>query len=119
MSKTYNILDISKIIGSITKELSLLSEKTFERKEQYRYLWGFLTKNLEYLKWINKEFDLRTAEIPPYIKKKEIFYAELGINVGSEQGLRRPVVVLQNNAANAKVTLLSLLQLQLMNVVLL
>lgn len=42
------------------------------------------------------------CDIPPYINKREIFYAELGINLGSEQGLRRPVVVLQNNAANAK-----------------
>ena len=32
MSKTYNILDISKIIGSITKELSLLSEKLLKGK---------------------------------------------------------------------------------------
>ncbi len=102
MSKTYNILDISKIIGSITKELSLLSEKLLKGKNNIDIYGDFLQKNLEYLKWINKEFDLRTAEIPPYIKKKEIFYAELGINVGSEQGLRRPVVVLQNNAANAK-----------------
>lgn len=88
MSKTYNILDISKIIGSITKELSLLSEKLLKGKNNIDIYGDFLRKNLEYLKWINKEFDLRTAEIPPYIKKKEIFYAELGINVGSEQGLR-------------------------------
>lgn len=102
MAKTYNILDISKIIGNITKELSILSGKLLKGKNNINVYGKFLDESLEYVKWLNKEIDLRTAEIPSYINKREIFYAELGVNLGSEQGLRRPVVVLQNNAANAK-----------------
>ncbi len=102
MNKSYNILDISKIIGNITKELSSLSIKLMKGKNNINLYAKFLEENLEYVKWLNKEFELRYGDIPPYINKREIFYAELGINLGSEQGLRRPVVVLQNNAANAK-----------------
>ena len=102
MAKTYNILDISKIISNITKELSILSSKLLKGKNNINLYGKFLEDNLEYVKWLNKEIDLRTGVSPSYINKREIFYAELGINLGSEQGLRRPVVVLQNNAANAK-----------------
>ena len=45
MSKTYNILDISKIIGSITKELSLLSEKLLKGKNNIDIYGDFLRKN--------------------------------------------------------------------------
>lgn len=38
MAKTYNILDISKIIGNITKELSILSGKLLKGKK-YRCIW--------------------------------------------------------------------------------
>lgn len=102
MSRTYTILDISKIIVNITKELSVLNNKLFKGKNNINLYGKFLEENLEYVKWLNKEIDLRTSETPPYINKREVFYAELGVNLGSEQGFRRPVVVLQNNAANAK-----------------
>lgn len=102
VQKTYNILDISKIIANITKELSILSSKLLKGKNNIHLYGKFLEENLEYIKWLNKEFNLRSSDTPPYVNKREIFYAELGINIGSEQRLRRPVVVLQNNAANAK-----------------
>lgn len=102
MKRTYNILDISKIVCDITKELSIFSNKLLKGKNNIDLYGRFLEENLEYIRWLNKEFNLRNGDIPPYIKRREIFYAELGINLGSEQGLRRPVVVLQNNAANVK-----------------
>lgn len=34
------------------------------------------------------------------IYRGDIFYADLGLNVGSEQGGMRPVVVVQNNTGN-------------------
>lgn len=102
MSRTYTILDISKVIVNIAKELSVLNNKLLKGKNNINLYGKALEENLEYVKWLNKEIDLRTSDIPPYINKREVFYAELGVNLGSEQGLRRPVVVLQNNAANAK-----------------
>lgn len=102
MDKTYNILDISKTIGNITKELAVLSGKLLKGKNNIHLYGEFLEKNLEYVKWLNKEIELRNSGGPIHIYKREIFYAELGINLGSEQGFKRPVVVLQNDAANAK-----------------
>lgn len=100
--KTYTILDISKSVLNITKELSTLSSKLLKGKNNINLYGKFLEENLEYAKWLNREFDLRSSEVPSVVKKREVFYAELGINLGSEQSLKRPVVVLQNNAANAK-----------------
>lgn len=102
MSKTYSILEISKIVNSIIKELANFNLKLLKAKNNINIYGKYLEDNLEYVQWLNRAFDLRTGEIPQYIKRREIFYAELGINLGSEQGFRRPVVVLQNNAANAK-----------------
>ena len=100
--KTYTILDISKSVINITKELSTLSSKLLKGKNNINLYGKFLEENLEYAKWLNREFDLRSSEVPSVVKKREVFYAELGINLGSKQSLKRPVVVLQNNAANAK-----------------
>lgn len=102
MTKTYNILEISKIINNIARELASFNIKLLKGKNNINLYGKFLEDNLEYVKWLNKAYDLRTGDVPEYINKREIFYAELGINIGSEQGLRRPVVVLQNNAANVK-----------------
>lgn len=101
MNKAYNILDISKIIGAITKEVAVLNGKLLRGKNNINLYGKFLEENLDYVKWLNKEMELRKAEVPSHVFKREIFYAELGINIGSEQGLKRPVVVLQNDAANA------------------
>lgn len=65
MNKSYNILDISKIIGNITKELSSLSIKLMKGKNNINLYAKFLEENLEYVKWLNKEFELRYGDIPP------------------------------------------------------
>lgn len=59
MNKAYNIIDISKIIGNITKELSSLSIKLLKGKNNINLYGKFLEENLEYVKWLNKEFELR------------------------------------------------------------
>ena len=39
--------------------------------------------------------------MPNIVKQKEIFFCELGENIGSEQNGKRPVVIMQNNIGNA------------------
>lgn len=34
------------------------------------------------------------------VAQREIYYCDLGVNIGSEQGENRPVVILQNNNGN-------------------
>lgn len=40
-------------------------------------------------------------KLHPEVRRGDIFYADLGINVGSEQNGRRPVLIIQNDTGNA------------------
>lgn len=41
------------------------------------------------------------TKLHPKVRRGDIFYADLGEKVGSEQGGTRPVLILQNNTGNA------------------
>ena len=60
-----------------------------------------LSKRLSFLKWVNKNWKLRSSAMPRVVKQKEIFFCQLGENIGSEQNGKRPVVIMQNNVGNA------------------
>ena len=60
-----------------------------------------LRGRLAFLKWVNRNWVLRTSPMPNIVKQKEIFFCELGENIGSEQNGKRPVVIMQNNIGNA------------------
>ena len=60
-----------------------------------------LRKRLSFLKWVNKNWNLRSSSMPPVVKQKEVFFCQLGENIGSEQNRKRPVVIMQNNIGNA------------------
>lgn len=60
-----------------------------------------LRGRLAFLKWVNRNWALRTSPMPNIVKQKEIFFCELGENIGSEQNGKRPVVIMQNNIGNA------------------
>lgn len=91
----------------ITKLRSLLNDEIakFETKmndvikDEMTYCKHLKTR-LNFVKWINKKFDLLFEPMPKQVYQREIFYCNLGFNIGSEQGDRRPVVVLQNNIGN-------------------
>jgi mRNA interferase MazF len=102
MENKYIIGDIPKLIFKLTEEIAKLSKFLFHLKKNINLYANVLGGNLEFLEWINKSIDLRTKDIPKVIKQREIFYCELGINIGSEQGLKRPVVILQNDVGNTK-----------------
>ena len=44
-----------------------------------------LRKRLSFLKWVNKNWNLRSSSMPPVVKQKEVFFCHLGENIGSEQ----------------------------------
>ena len=60
-----------------------------------------LQKNLEYLQWVNKQKILNKKQRKYTVGQREIFYAYLGDNIGSEQNGKRPVIILQNDTGNA------------------
>ncbi len=60
----------------------------------------YLKQRIDFMEWTNKKYNLSFKGMPNKIFQREIFYCELGYNLGSEQNEKRPVVILQNNLGN-------------------
>lgn len=65
-----------------------------------------MREGVKSLNWSLKKYKLRFNGEPEVVKKNEIFYCNLGFNIGSEQGdsisgEKRPVVILQNDKGNS------------------
>lgn len=61
-----------------------------------------LKNSLLFIKWVSTSWNIRYNKPGPSVfKQKEIFYCELGNNIGSEQNGNRPVIIMQNNIANS------------------
>ena len=86
------------LLNDIDAEITSLSDTMNSTKNIFAEK---LQKRLSFLKWVNKNWSLRSAAMPKMVKQKEIFYCQLGENIGSEQNGSRPVVVIQNNIGNA------------------
>ena len=87
-----------QLLNDIDTEITSLS-KTM--KDTRNIFADKLRKRLSFLKWVNKNWDLRSNSMPSVVKQKEIFFCQLGENIGSEQNGKRPVVIMQNNIGNA------------------
>lgn len=61
-----------------------------------------LQRNIDYITWVNKQKTINMGSRKYTVAQKEIYYAYLGDNIGSEQNGRRPVVILQNDTGNTK-----------------
>lgn len=53
-----------------------------------------------FIAWTEKKFKLLKGKSPNFVNRREVFYCEMGYNVGSEQFNKRPVVILQNDRGN-------------------
>lgn len=97
---------LSKEIGDIQKdiqdELDILSKTMHGNSNNDILAQKQLLDKLSFLKWVNEYWKLRFKGMPKVVKQKEIFFCQLGINIGSEQNGKRPVVVIQNNIGNSK-----------------
>ncbi len=82
-------IEVSNFLNKINKKIN--------KEEVY---FKHLKNRLSFVQWMNKKFDLSFSDIPARVMQREIFYCQLGNNLGSEQGTKRPVVVLQNNIGN-------------------
>ena len=87
--------DIQYELGVLSKIMNAKSNNDVLAKKQ-------LLDKLSFLKWVNEYWKLRFKGMPKVVKQKEIFFCQLGTNIGSEQNGKRPVVVIQNNIGNSK-----------------
>ena len=88
----------TQLLNDIDTEITSLSNTM---KDTRNIFADKLRKRLSFLKWVNKNWNLRSTSMPPVVKQKEIFFCQLGENIGSEQNGKRPVVIMQNNIGNA------------------
>ena len=88
----------TQLLNDIDTEITSLSNTM---KNTRNIFADKLRKRLSFLRWVNKNWDLRSGSMPPVVKQKEVFFCQLGENIGSEQNGKRPVVIVQNNIGNA------------------
>lgn len=97
---------LSNEIGDIQKdiqdELDTLSKIMNDKSNNDILAKKQLLDKLSFLKWVNEYWKLRFKGMPKVVNQKEIFFCQLGTNIGSEQNGKRPVVIIQNNIGNSK-----------------
>lgn len=92
--------EIKSLEQEIRNEIQLLEAKMLKQNKNPSIYEERLNCNLQYLKWMNRKFNLNVGSRNYTVAQREIFYCELGINIGSEQKEYRPVVILQNDRGN-------------------
>jgi len=97
LDNTHNILEIR-----LLKELRKFSKVLFVKTNNPKVYQEKMQRNIDRLAWINLKYKINTSARTYTVAQREIFYANLGDNVGSEQNGRRPVIILQNNTGNRK-----------------
>lgn len=86
----------------LLKELKRLSKSIFIRTNNDDIYNKKLQQSIDRLSWINLKHKINNSGRKYTVAQREIFYANLGENIGSEQNGRRPVIILQNNTGNRK-----------------
>lgn len=97
IDNTHNVLE-----GRLLRELRKFSKVLFVKTANRKIYEEKMQKNIDRLAWINLKYKINTSARTYTVAQREIFYANLGDNVGSEQNGRRPVIILQNNTGNRK-----------------
>ena len=95
-------LECKNLENRLIKEFRKLSREMFVKATNKAIYLEKMQKNIDYLAWVNRTRNINLSTRKYTVAQKEIFYAHLGDNIGSEQNGRRPVIILQNNTGNIK-----------------
>lgn len=94
---------LAKLQNALEKMHSDIMRKSESKNNGKQTYLKLLDDIIAFVDWTNIKYDFRyDGNNSRVVKRGEIYYCELGINVGSEQSWRRPVIVLQNNTGNEK-----------------
>lgn len=97
-----NVKGCEDIEERIVKELRSLTKEIIVKSNNPQIYKKKMQRNIDFITWVNKHRALNLKARKYTVSQKEIFYAYLGDNIGSEQNGRRPVIILQNNTGNIK-----------------
>ena len=91
---------ISDLQSEIDNEVNLLKSRLLKNVSDKAKYIKRLEQNLQYIQWVNKKLKISMDSRKYTVAQREVYYCDLGINIGSEQGENRPVVILQNDFGN-------------------
>lgn len=91
------VIKLEEDLGIVFSKLESEIKKPIKREDIYIKQ---LKLRKEFVDWTIKKFRMLKSASPEHVFKRDVFYCELGYNVGSEQKEKRPVVILQNNRGN-------------------
>ena len=91
---------ISDLQTEIDNEVNLLKSRLLKNVSNKTKYIKRLEQNLQYIQWVNKKLKISMDSRKYTVAQREVYYCDLGINIGSEQGENRPVVILQHDFGN-------------------
>lgn len=95
----------SGLMQRLIKEITDLADeykKQVSKPNKVENIWKErLELGKSILEWTVRKYKISFKGEPQVVKKRYIFYCELGFNIGSEQKGKRPVVILQNDKGNS------------------
>lgn len=94
------LTNIDAYENRLKDELDKFNKMMLQKSNNLAIYLSHLEKRLVFTEWINKKLEIQKKSSDLEIYQRQIFYCQLGNNIGSEQNGRRPVVVLQNNLGN-------------------
>lgn len=100
LQRDNNCAEIKNLEKHLIQEMHKLLKNLSIKTNKSTIYATKLQKNIDYLKWMNKQRSINTGSRKYTVGQREIFYAYLGDNIGSEQNGRRPVIILQNDTGN-------------------
>ena len=92
--------EIDELEIGLLQELKKMSKNVFVKAKDRNIYLTKLQYNIDCLSWFNLKHKINSSKRFYTVGQREIFYAELGQNVGHEQNGRRPVMILQSNLRN-------------------
>lgn len=95
-------IDCKKLENRLVKEMRIFSKEMFIKTQNKLIYLKKIQRNIDYITWVNKSRKINLSQRKYTVAQREIFYANLGDNIGSEQNGLRPVIILQNNIGNTK-----------------
>lgn len=94
--------ELEVLKARLLREMKKFSKNVFSYGKNAELNKTLMQRNIDNIAWLNDEVSINKKSRKYTVAQREIFYAKLGNNIGSEQNGRRPVMILQNDVGNTK-----------------
>lgn len=106
LTETELLIHIQTLEQNLNIGLSELNSTLTNKISNLAVHFKHLEKRVLFTEWMNDKLKIQKKSSGVKIYQRQIFYCQLGYNIGSEQNGRRPVVIIQNDFGNKSNTTL-------------